>query len=131
MRVICAGGRDYLDEDRVFSEMDYLHARFRFTEVVSGGATGADYWGEVWGRIREVPVKKFAADWDKYGKNAGPMRNIEMAKYADMCVLFPGGKGTRDMKDRARLYCAHLIDFGATLKEDYIKMENGSSIKLT
>lgn len=113
MRVICAGGRDYKDEDTLYTYMSNLHECFGFTELVSGGCpTGADYFGEKWAKERGVAVKVFPADWGRYGKAAGPMRNEDMAIYADMCVLFPGGKGTQSMRASARLFCTHIIDIG-------------------
>lgn len=44
------------------------------------------------------------ADWDIYGKSAGYIRNAEMAKYADACVVFWDGKsrGTKHMIDLAK-----------------------------
>lgn len=97
-RTIIAGGRDYhlTKEDRAF--LDTLP----ICEVVSGGAPGADSGGEAWAALREVPVRRFPANWAKYGKAAGPMRNQEMADYAEAVVLFPGGAGTADMRRRAK-----------------------------
>ena len=71
------------------------------TEVVSGGAHGADRLGEHMARNRGITIETFYAQWKLYGRPAGPMRNQKMAEYADACILFPGGKGTADMKDKA------------------------------
>ena len=42
-------------------------------------------------------------EWDKYGKSAGYRRNVQMAEYADSCVVFWDGKsrGTKHMIDIA------------------------------
>ena len=42
--------------------------------------------------------KRFPADWDKHGRAAGPIRNAQMARYADAVALFPGGRGTASMR---------------------------------
>lgn len=42
------------------------------------------------------------ANWDKFGKGAGPIRNREMAKIANLVLAFPGNDGTRDMIEAAR-----------------------------
>lgn len=101
MKVIIAGGRDYqfTDEDVVW--LDRLHQEKKFTEVFSGGAKGADTCGEFWAASNGIPVKRFAPDWIKHGRAAGPIRNREMAKSLDgggFVILFPGGAGTRSME---------------------------------
>lgn len=58
----------------------------KVTEVVSGCARGADRLGERWAAEHKVPVQRFPAHWNRYGRVAGRMRNREMAKYAD-CLL--------------------------------------------
>ena len=71
-------------------------------EIVSGGARGADHIGEKWAAEHGLPVTMFIADWDKYSKAAGPLRNQDMAEYADAGLAIWDGesKGTLDMLDR-------------------------------
>lgn len=102
MRIIIAGGRDYRFTIGDVSWLDWLKNRVAITEVVSGGATGADTCGEQWAHSSGIPVKRFPANWDLHGKAAGPIRNREMAEYADGVILFPGGRGTDNMADTAR-----------------------------
>jgi len=98
MKVVIAGGRDYCLSPEDYGALDALHLEHGFTEVVSGGATGADRCGEIWAQENDVDVKVFVAYWGLHGAAAGPRRNNEMARYADCVVLFPGGKGTASMK---------------------------------
>lgn len=93
MKTIIAGGRDYLLTPE---DWCYLY-NLEITEVVSGGATGADAGGEEYAVKHNIPIKRFPADWEKHGRAAGPIRNAQMADYADAVVLFPGGKGTNSM----------------------------------
>lgn len=74
------------------------------SEVVSGTARGADRRGEAWANMNNISIKRFPADWDKYGKAAGHIRNAEMAKYADAAIIFWNGvsPGTRSMIDLAK-----------------------------
>lgn len=74
------------------------------TEVVSGGCRGADMVGEKWGRSNGIPIKRFPPDWNMHGKAAGPLRNSEMAAYADQCIAVWDGesRGTGDMIRKAR-----------------------------
>lgn len=102
MKVIIAGGREVTDYELVKKAVEL--SGYEITEVVSGGAPGADRLGEKWGHENGVFVTVFEADWDKYGKAAGPMRNSNMARYADALIAIDtGGPGTRDMISQARV----------------------------
>lgn len=102
MKLIIAGGRDYRLTRTDLGDLDWLHGKIKVTEVVSGCARGADKGGEMWAESRGLPIKRFPADWDTFGKRAGYLRNAQMADYADAVVLFPGNKGTSMMFDLAR-----------------------------
>lgn len=111
MKLIVAGGRDYNDAKRGMALLDTI-AKYRpITEIVSGGSTGADRMGEVFARISNIPVKVFMADWNTHGRAAGPIRNRQMAKYADAVVLFPGGRGTLSMYNEAKRAGIDIYDF--------------------
>lgn len=94
MKLIIAGGRNYHLTAEDFNWLDSIPD---ITEVVSGGCKGADAGGEAWATLRKIPIKRFNADWVKHGKAAGPLRNRQMAQYADAVILFPGGRGTESM----------------------------------
>ena len=110
MKVVVAGGRDFVPtmEDRMWlwEELTTLQC----TEVVSGTARGADKFGEDVAKEMGLPVKRFPADWTTFGKGAGFKRNEEMANYADAVILFPGGNGTKHMKRMAETYKRTLIE---------------------
>ena len=102
MKVIIAGTRDFNDYHAVKSTV--ARTCWDLTEVVSGGASGADALGEEYARHNGIPVKIFKADWSQHGKAAGPIRNREMATYADALIAFWDGvsKGTMNMIQEAR-----------------------------
>lgn len=111
IRIIIAGGRDFHDYRRLKAYMDCLLKPITDSiEIVSGGANGADSLGERYARERGYDLKRFTADWDRYGKAAGPIRNKEMALYAaevtGVLVAFWDGtsRGTYDMITRAEEY---------------------------
>lgn len=107
MKLIVAGGRDYFLCDEEYLEIQLISP----SEIVSGGARGADACGEVWAIEHDLPCKVFPAEWDKYGRGAGHIRNKEMAAYADAVALFPGGKGTDNMYREAFLAKIKIYDF--------------------
>lgn len=101
MKVIIAGCRDFNDYAHVCRAIK--ESEFEITEIVSGGANGVDKLGERYAKENNIPVKKFPADWNKYGKGAGPKRNGEMAEYADalIAVWDNCSRGTGNMIDKA------------------------------
>ena len=84
--------------------LDRLLLEMAITEVVSGCAKGADTFGEEWADDQRLPVKKFPAEWDKYGRAAGPIRNKQMAEYSDQLIafLYPNSRGTANMINQAK-----------------------------
>ncbi len=109
MKTIIAGGRRYALTPEDLAWLDGLKASLPITEVVCGCASGADRGGAEWAGRAKVPVKYFAADWEREGWQAGPIRNQRMADYADACVLFPGGRGTADMLRKAEAVGRKII----------------------
>lgn len=102
MKLIIAGGRDYKFEKEDVLYLIGIVEKYEVTEIVSGGAQGADKQGEVFAKMVQLPVRVFEADWEEFGKQAGPLRNQQMALYADAVILFPGGKGTDSMYKYAK-----------------------------
>lgn len=60
--------------------------------VVSGGADGVDSIAERAARARALEVMVFPADWGRYGRKAGPLRNAEIVAAADRVVAFWNGR---------------------------------------
>ena len=104
MRTIIAGSRTIVDYDTVATAI--AESGFNITEVVSGGARGVDTVGELWAENNGIPVTRFLADWNKYGRAAGNRRNVQMAEYADALVCCWDGtsSGSADMISQARRY---------------------------
>jgi glycerophosphoryl diester phosphodiesterase len=98
MKTIITGGRDVINPELL--EKAIMQSRFAITEVVCGGARGADDLGQKWaGNGNLIPVKLFPPEWNRYGKAAGMVRNKEMAEYADALIALWDGasKGTKNM----------------------------------
>ena len=91
-KVIVAGTRYFNDYDLMCTKLDCLLKHPTNIEIVSGAARGADVLGERYAKEHNIQIKRFPADWDKYGKRAGYIRNNQMADYADYLVAFWDGK---------------------------------------
>lgn len=115
MKTIIAGSRTASLQD-VIKALELCPFTEKITEVVSGGARGADSYGEVLAEEYLTPIKRFPAQWNKYGKRAGYVRNLEMAEYADALIAIWNGtsSGTFDMiqraKDKGLEVYVHFID---------------------
>lgn len=96
MICIIAGSSSAL-QATVYSAMEQCPFSDAITIVVSGKQKkwdttnniwrGADYWGERWAEERLIPVLPFPAEWGKWGRSAGPIRNNAMAEVAQALVL--------------------------------------------
>jgi hypothetical protein len=112
-RLIVAGGRDFVDYELLKSKLDYA-LRNRLNEgitIVSGVARGADKLGERYAKERGYAIDSHPADWDKFGKSAGYIRNKEMAQNADGLMAFWDGKsrGTHHMINIAKEHGLKVI----------------------
>jgi hypothetical protein len=72
--------------------------------IISGAARGADSVAIDFAVLEYLKFEEYPADWKKYGKRAGYIRNVQMLEEGkpDLVVAFPGGKGTQMMKELAR-----------------------------
>jgi hypothetical protein len=85
LKVIIAGSRSITDEELVQRCIKFIG--LDVTEEVCGMAKGVDLIGRQWAFEHNIPVKEFPADWDKYGRAAGPIRNKQMGEYADAAIV--------------------------------------------
>lgn len=104
MRVIVAGSRAVCVRAAVEDAMTRCPWWGRVSEVVHGGARGVDSLAGAVARTHGLSVRVFPADWRANGKAAGPIRNRQMAGYADALVAVWDGasRGTANMIDEMR-----------------------------
>ena len=106
MRVLVCGGRDFDDYNLLADTLLGLLEQYGSKDVIfiSGRARGVDRLGERFAKTNNCELLVFPADWDKFGKGAGFIRNQQMIDEGkpDLVVAFPGGRGTADMVRRAK-----------------------------
>jgi len=102
MKTIIAGSRTITDYALV--EQAIMESGFEITEVVSGGANGVDALAIRYAVQHNIPYVILYASWAKHGKSAGPIRNKEMAEYAEALILVWDGKsrGSSNMLNIAK-----------------------------
>jgi hypothetical protein len=107
MRVAIVGSREWTDYLLFESLLETVLVSndIPVTEIVSGGAQGADTFAEIWAGIHEIPVRIFLPGVGSDGRFIHPMsRNGDIVSHSDMIIAFPIGSspGTRDTIRKAR-----------------------------
>ncbi len=92
--IVCISGSrtiDYINLD-LFIDPDHVGC------IVSGGANGVDTLAEHWAKRHHIEYVAYLAQWEKFGKRAGILRNHEMIEFCDVLIAFWDGlsKGTLD-----------------------------------
>ena len=103
-RVIVAGSRTFSDYGFLSEKLNKVFEKHKPTSIVCGEARGADTLGRKYAEEHGIQVDSFPADWNRFGKQAGYIRNEEMACEADALVAFQvnNSLGTQHMIDTAR-----------------------------
>jgi hypothetical protein len=105
VRVLVCGGRYFEDWDLLDRTLtEWYHTQGTEPLLIHGAARGADQMAGNWATVNSCPMQVFPADWDKHGRAAGILRNIQMLEEGkpDLVFAFPGGRGTAHMKKIAR-----------------------------
>lgn len=96
MKLAIIGGRDFTDYNRLMSAIEDFFPDSggvsRISEIVSGGARGADSLGARYARECGLKLTEFIPDWDRHGKRAGFIRNQDIIENCDCVLAFWDGK---------------------------------------
>ena len=100
MNIAVVGSRGYPSREKV---VNYVLALPAGTMVISGGAVGVDSWAEEAAKKAGLSTHILPAEWSKYGKVAGFMRNGQIVALSAKVVAFWDGesRGTLDTIKKA------------------------------
>jgi len=104
MRILFCGDRNWTNYKVICDVM----VDFKPDLVIEGEAQGADILASAAAEYFDIPVLRFPADWERYGRAAGPIRNQQMLDQGkpDLVVAFHNdvqhSKGTLNMVSQAR-----------------------------
>jgi len=104
MKILVCGSRNWTDFSFILLQLKRLP---KDTVIINGDCVGADKLSTKAAETLGLQVKKYPAEWDKYGKSAGPRRNAEMLKenpdevWAFHYDLY-NSRGTLDMVKKAQ-----------------------------
>jgi hypothetical protein len=102
--VAVVGSRKFLRWSQLYRVLDHVRRDNPNLMVISGGAEGADTYAEQWAKLREIPFRQYPANWERYGKKAGYMRNLDIVANATWVIAFWDGesRGTKHTIDLTR-----------------------------
>lgn len=98
MKIAIVGSRSFCDyavlENWILSHLP----KESISVVISGGASGADMLAEQFAQKHGIQTEIFLPDWNKYGRRAAVVRNIDIIKDCDICFAFWDGvsRGTKN-----------------------------------
>ncbi len=104
MRALCCGDRNWSSYEIIRRELEKLDDN---TTIIEGCANGADSISGYIARQLKYRVLEFPADWKKYGRAAGPIRNKQMLDEGDPDLVLAfhtdiqKSKGTKNMIEQA------------------------------
>lgn len=107
MRVLVCGDRHWTDTEFIYNTLDRLALEVYIDCIIEGDAIGVDRIAGFWARSHSIDNFKYPADWNNWGKRAGPIRNYEMLLKGnpDLVVSFHddlrNSRGTKHMMEIA------------------------------
>lgn len=109
MKILICGSRYYKNYIKIYYYLEKMQNKHEKLIIIEGGARGADQLAKNACIELGIEYKEYKAEWDKYGKGAGPIRNQKMLDDnpdIDLVVSFhediDSSKGTKDMLKKAR-----------------------------
>jgi hypothetical protein len=107
-KILVTGDREWNDITRIVKALEGYRPG---TILINGACRGADNFCAAVGEALKFEVRSYPADWRRYPRAAGPIRNQQMideehkpGEPIDLCLAFhndiQNSKGTADMLDR-------------------------------
>lgn len=104
MKAVISGGRDVHLTPEGFDTLYKIFAYYDIKIISNGMASGVDTDAYKAAKNCSIDIFEFPAEWDKYGKSAGPRRNRQMLDFigpGGILIVFNGGNGTKDIEEEA------------------------------
>lgn len=111
--ILISGSRNYSDKNKIEGVINY-YSNNSIVKIIHGDCSGADRIADEVGRKLNIEIKKYPAEWNKYGLRAGPLRNIKMIEEnpdITLALIFhedlKNSKGTKHMislLDKTNIY---------------------------
>ena len=109
-KLLVCGSRTINNSEWVFSEIEkYIsesNLQYSDIHIIEGEASGVDKISKQFAQSKNISVIEMPADWKAYGRAAGPIRNEQMVRLCDQCLILWDGKsrGTKNDIDLCDKY---------------------------
>lgn len=116
-KLLVCGGRNFYNKKLLFNKLNNINNNLGpFDVLIHGAASGADSLAGAWAKHVGIEEERFPADWGRFGKAAGMIRNQKMLDEGkpNLVVAFVGGRGTADMIARAKKHNIEVIEIKPT-----------------
>ena len=138
-KVLVCGGRHFDNYDFLEVTLDSILSSLDLSyddcEIIEGGCVGADLLGAKYAKMHNIKVKQFDANWKKFGRAAGPIRNSEMIEYLStsknpivVAFVSKNSKGTLDTINKAAFKGFSVYRFDYDNEDSYLNLFEGISI---
>lgn len=108
LKLMVCGSRTITNRTLIFTNIDKFISENPDKKIIiiEGEARGVDSIAKDYALINHLDIMSFPANWSKYGRSAGMIRNEEMVKVCDFCLIFWDGKshGTKNDIDLCEKY---------------------------
>ncbi|KKN86896.1 hypothetical protein LCGC14_0264590 [marine sediment metagenome] len=104
MRILICGDRNWTDREAIWEYLDSIPAG---SVIIEGDARGADRIAGDIAAEMGFEVEVYPAQWDRYGRAAGPIRNTQMLDEGKPVIVvychddLDNSKGTKNMVTQA------------------------------
>lgn len=92
IKLAVVGSRSFTDYGLLAGEIENTYKEFEIECIISGGARGADTLGAQFAKEKGIPLVELKPEWEKYGKKAGFIRNIDVINECTHCIAFWDGE---------------------------------------
>ena len=128
MKVLICGDRHWGDPEPIKELLTLLQTTTNNQLlIITGGAPGADQTAERLCESLNIPNTIFYANWEKYGRRAGPIRNsVMIGTRPDIVIAFhnnvDSSKGTKNCIEQAQRKNIFTVIYGTNSVLDETKL---------
>ncbi len=124
IRILACGSRDWTDSRTIRMALEICIAEYGDIHLIHGACRGADLLSQRAALDLEQIVTAFPARWERHGKAAGPIRNVDMLKIGKPSLVLAFHANIAESKGTG-----HMIGIAKEAGVPVIVIENRTSLE--